>query len=144
MFDTAYPRRSPGGAHSLLPGHSWWRGLGLSFLAISVALGAAVLAGLVAGRTRGLVPGASGAFTAMLWGWAVAQYPAMLPGSLSIYGAAAPSISLVSECVVVGVIAVLVLPSFLLLYHLTQGGFFADEETPEQFLASLSKDDTLA
>ncbi len=119
------------------------QGVGLPFLVVSFVLGGAVLAGLVAGRTRWLRYLAAGAFAAMLSGWAVAQYPAMLPGSLSIYTAAAPTSSLVTELVVVGVIALIVLPSFLLLFRLSQRGLLAEEETTEQFLTRLSKDDTV-
>ena len=118
------------------------QGVGLPFLVGSFVLGIAVLAGLVAGPTHWLRYMSAGAFAAMLWGWAVAQYPAILPGSLSIYAAAAPTGSLVSEFVVVGVIAVVVLPSFLLLFRLSQHGLLSDEETTEQFLANLSEDDT--
>ena len=119
------------------------QGLGLPFLVVSFVLGGTVLAGLLAGRTRWLRYVSAGAFAAMLWGWAVAQYPAMLPGSLTLYAASAPSSSLVSEFVVVGVIALVVLPSFLLLFRLSQRGLLAEDETTEQFLASLSKDDTV-
>lgn len=117
-------------------------GVGLPFLVVSFVLGTAVLAGLVTGPRPWLRYVAAGAFAAMLWGWAVAQYPAMLSGSLSIYAAAAPTSSLVSEFVVVGVIALVVLPSFLLLFRLSQRGLLAEEETTEQFLASLCEDDT--
>jgi len=118
------------------------QGIGLPFLVASFVLGTAVLVGLVSGRTHWMRYVSAGAFAAMLWGWAVAQYPALLPGSLSADAAAAPTGSLVSELVVVGVIAVVVLPSFLLLFRLSQRGLLAEEETTEQFLASLPEDDT--
>jgi cytochrome bd ubiquinol oxidase subunit II len=122
--------------------HRLTQGVGLPFLVVSFVLGISVLVGLVVGRTHWLRYVSAGAFAAMLWGWGVAQYPAMLPGSLSIFGAAAPTGSLVSEFVVVGVIAVVVLPSFLLLFRLSQRGLLAEEETTEQFLARLSEDNT--
>lgn len=101
-------------------------GPGLPLVVVSFALGTAVLAGLATGRTRWLRYLAAGAFAAMLWGWAVAQYPAMLPGSLSLQQAAAPRTSLFVELAVIGVIVLIVAPSFLLLYRLSQRGLLEE------------------
>ena len=115
-------------------------GAGLPFLVVSSVLGVGVLAGLMTGRVRWLRYLAAGAFTAMLWGWAVAQYPALLPGSLSLQAAAAPTTSLVSELVIIGVIVLIVVPSFLLLYRLSQTGLLVEGKTTEGLLASLPED----
>ncbi|HTT91574.1 MAG TPA: cytochrome d ubiquinol oxidase subunit II [Acidimicrobiales bacterium] len=112
-------------------------GAALPLLVISLLLGGAVLFGLSTKWTGPLRYLAAGAFAAMLWGWAVAQYPAMLPGSLSLAAAAAPTASLVTEVVVVGVIVAVVVPSFLLLYRLSQRGALAEGETTERLLAQL-------
>ncbi|HEY1830617.1 MAG TPA: cytochrome d ubiquinol oxidase subunit II [Acidimicrobiales bacterium] len=115
-------------------------GVGLPFLVISFVLGIGVLAGLLTGRIRWLRYLAAGAFTAMLWGWAVAQYPALLPGSFSLRAAAAPTTSQVSELVVIGVIALIVLPSFLLLFWLSQRGLLVEDKTTQGLLASLPEE----
>lgn len=110
-------------------------GDGLPFVVVSFVLGAAVLVCLVVHRTWIVRYLSAGAFMAMLWGWAVAQYPLLLPGSLTLRAAAAPSTSLIAELVVVGVIVVLVVPSFVLLYRLAQRDLLGD--TGAGLLASL-------
>ena len=67
-----------------------------------------------------LRPLAAGAVVAVIWGWGVAQFPYLLPRSLTIGEAAAPDPTLDVVFVVFGVAAVLVLPSLGLLYALTQ------------------------
>jgi cytochrome bd ubiquinol oxidase subunit II len=101
-------------------------GPGLPLLIISVLLGITVLALLVAGITGGVRFLAAGAFTAIIWGWGVAQYPSLLPGSLTLRGGAAPAASLITE--IVGVVAVLVAPSFALLYWLTQRNLLDEDD----------------
>ena len=64
--------------------------------------------------------------------------PRVLPGSLTLAEAAAPSASLVTEVVVVvGVIVGTVVPSFLLLCQLFQPGALAVGETTERLLGQL-------
>ena len=63
---------------------------------------------------------AVGAVVAVIWGWGVAQYPDILPGSLSLADAAAPSGSLEALLVVFVVAAVVIAPSLALLYYLDQ------------------------
>jgi cytochrome d ubiquinol oxidase subunit II len=58
----------------------------------------------------------------VIWGWALAQYPLLLPPHLTVHDAAAPAGAGVAELVVVGIIVVLVGPSFVLLYSLAQRG----------------------
>lgn len=107
--------------------HRLTAGAGLPLLVISVVLGTVVLVAVATRRTRLLRYLAAGAFAAMLWGWAVAQYPAMLPGSLTLHQAAAPTASLVALAVVVAVVALIVIPSFILLYRLSQRGLLVEE-----------------
>lgn len=118
--------------------HRLTGGVGLPFLVISLVLGTVVLVGLWTRQTRWLRQLAGAAFAAMLWGWAAAQYPALLPGSLTLHAGAAPSAVLVAEVGVVVVMVVLVVPSFLILYRLSQRGLLAEEETTAHFLAGLS------
>ncbi len=93
---------------------------GLPLVILSVLCGVGLLAVLLRGGRRPLRPLAAGAVVAVIWGWAVAQFPYLLPTSLKIGEAAAPSPTLVIVFVVFAVAAVLVLPSLALLYTLSQ------------------------
>ena len=79
----------------------------------------ALLQLLRAGR-RGLRPLAVGAVVAVVWGWGVAQFPYLLPTTLTISESAAPPETLAAVAVVFLVAAVVVLPSLGLLYWLSQ------------------------
>jgi hypothetical protein len=64
----------------------------------------------------------------VVWGWGVAQYPALLPGTaVTLSNAGAPHSTLVALVVLFIAVAVLIGPSFALLYalhgrQLLQGG----------------------
>ena len=60
----------------------------------SLLCGVAVLVLLSRGARRGARPLAVGAVVAVVWGWAVAQHPYLLPTDLTIDQAAAPSATL--------------------------------------------------
>jgi cytochrome bd ubiquinol oxidase subunit II len=91
----------------------------LPLVIISAASGLAVIAFLATGRSRGLRPLSVLGVAAVVWGWGVAQYPALLPGtSLTLTSAAAPHAILVTVIVVFVAAALLVGPSFLLLFSL--------------------------
>lgn len=53
----------------------------------------------------------------ILWGWALAQYPYLLPPSLAIEAAAAPAITLRLTLYALGAGAVVLLPSLWYLFH---------------------------
>jgi cytochrome d ubiquinol oxidase subunit II len=93
---------------------------GLPFVILSAACGLAVLALLWRGRRRGARALAIGAVVAVVWGWGVAQFPYLLPETLTIKEGAAAGDTLTAVLVVFGVAVVLVLPSLGLLYTLTQ------------------------
>jgi cytochrome d ubiquinol oxidase subunit II len=93
---------------------------GLPLVALSALCGLAVLAMLLRGARRGLRPLAAGAVVAVIWGWGVAQFPYLLPTSLTISEAAAPEATLLTVLIVFCVAAVVVLPALGLLYWLTQ------------------------
>jgi cytochrome d ubiquinol oxidase subunit II len=93
---------------------------GLPLVILSALCGFGLLAVLLRGGRRLLRPLAAGAVVAVIWGWAVAQFPYLLPTSLKIGEAAAPDATLGVVFVVFGVAAVLVLPSLGLLYALSQ------------------------
>ena len=93
---------------------------GLPLVILSALCGFGLLAVLLRGGRRPLRPLAAGAVVTVIWGWAVAQFPYLLPTSLKIGAAAAPDATLEVVFVVFAVAAVLVLPSLGLLYALTQ------------------------
>lgn len=108
--------------------HHLTSGGGLGLFVASIVCGTVVLGLLASHRVVGLRYVAAATFATMLWGWAAAQYPAMLPGTLSLHAAAAPTASLVTELIVVGAIVLIVAPSFVLLYRLSQHGTLSDEQ----------------
>jgi cytochrome d ubiquinol oxidase subunit II len=61
-----------------------------------------------------------GAGTAVLWGYFAAAFPYILPTSLSISGAAAPSATLTAVIIVFVAAVLTVIPSLALLYTLSQ------------------------
>jgi cytochrome d ubiquinol oxidase subunit II len=93
---------------------------GLPLVILSAICGFAVLIMLARGRRRGLRPLAILAVAAVIWGWGVAQFPYLLPTSLTIGESAAPGPTLDSVLIVFGIAAVVVLPSLGLLYWLSQ------------------------
>ena len=93
---------------------------GWPFVIASGLLGGAALVLLrneVPRWTRAL---AIGAVVAVIWGWGVAQYPDILPGSLTLADAAAPAGSLEGLLVVFVAAALVIAPSLGLLYTLDQ------------------------
>jgi cytochrome d ubiquinol oxidase subunit II len=92
----------------------------LPLVIISAASGVAVIAFLVTGqRPQALRPLSVLGVAAVVWGWGVAQYPALLPGTgLTLTSAAAPQSVLDTVIVVSVAAALLVAPSFLLLFSL--------------------------
>jgi cytochrome d ubiquinol oxidase subunit II len=93
---------------------------GIALVVLSGICGSAALGLLVIGRSRGLRVAAVGAGVTMIWGYFAAAFPYILPTSLSISDAAGSSGSLTSVIVVFIAAAVLVIPSLVLLYTLSQ------------------------
>jgi cytochrome d ubiquinol oxidase subunit II len=92
----------------------------LPLVILSVLCGIGLLGVLLRGGRRPLRPLAAGAVVAVIWGWAVAQFPYLLPTSLRIDQAAAPGSTLDVVFVVFVIAALLVLPALGLLYVLSQ------------------------
>ena len=81
--------------------------------------GLAVLALLTAGRPGGIRVIAAAGVAAVIWGWGVAQYPVLLPGTaVTLSNAGAPHTTLVAIVVLFVVAVVIVGPSFALLFSL--------------------------
>jgi len=91
----------------------------LALVIVAGGCGLAVLALLATGRSDGLRALSALGVTAVVWGWGVAQYPVLLPGTgLTLTTASAPHSVLVTIVVVFVSAALLVGPSFLLLFSL--------------------------
>jgi cytochrome bd ubiquinol oxidase subunit II len=103
-------------------------GRALPLVVVSVLAGATVLILLVLDKVTLVRPLAAVAVAAVAAGWAIAQYPYVVPPDLTIAGSAAPAAAGATELVVVVIIVVLVAPSFVLLFRLAQRGHLRDTE----------------
>jgi cytochrome bd ubiquinol oxidase subunit II len=103
----------------------------LPLVIVSGLCGAGVLVLLVRGTRRGTRVLAAGAVVAVVWGWAIAQDPYLLPQVLTIDQAAAPSDTLTALLIVFGVAVLVVLPSIGLLFTLTQRNLVEEGERPQ-------------
>jgi cytochrome d ubiquinol oxidase subunit II len=94
-------------------------GRALPLVILAGVCGLAVLALLTAGRPAVSRASAALGVAAVVWGWGVAQYPVLLPGTaVTLTNAGAPQATLVA-LVVLSVVVVLVIgPSFALLFAL--------------------------
>ena len=105
---------------------------GLPLVIVSALCGLGVLALLWRGAGRGARPLAVGAVVAVVWGWGVAQYPYLLPQTLTIKDGAGAGETLTSVLIVFGVAVVTVLPALGFLYTLTQRSVLEGEvEAPQ-------------
>ena len=95
-------------------------GRGWPLIGASVVLGGAALVAIGQRAPFGTRPLAIGAVVAIIWGWGIAQYPDILPGTLTLTDAAAPAGSLGSLLIVFVAAALLIAPSLALLFWLTQ------------------------
>jgi cytochrome d ubiquinol oxidase subunit II len=69
-----------------------------------------------------------GAVATVIWAWGVGQWPYLLPESLTVADAAAPSGTLTTVIVVFAVAAVVIIPAFALLYVLDQRGVLEEDD----------------
>ncbi len=104
-----------------------WNGLTSSAKALPVQFftgGAAVTAfwGLWSRRYRVARVAAAAQVVGIVWGWALAQYPLILPPALTIHAAAAPPITLRLITIALGVGAVVLLPSLWYLFRVFKSG----------------------
>jgi cytochrome d ubiquinol oxidase subunit II len=94
-------------------------GRALPLVVVAGVCGLAVLALLTVGRLRGVRVIAALAVAAVVWGWGVAQYPVLLPGTaVTLANAGAPHATLIALIVVFIAAVLLVGPSFGLLFTL--------------------------
>ena len=105
------------------------RALPVVILGVVCGFGALVL--LARDATRGARALAVLAVAGLVFSWGVAQWPYLLPESLTVSDAAAPSGTL-NALVVTVVLAVLIVgPGFVLLYVLAQRGVLPEEGVPD-------------
>jgi cytochrome bd ubiquinol oxidase subunit II len=102
-------------------------GDGLPLVLASVVCGAGALVLLWRGAQRGLRPLAVAAVVAVIWGWGVAQYPYLLPTTLTIEEGAGASETLTAVLVLFGVAVVVVLPALAVLFTLDQRTLLEEE-----------------
>ena len=99
----------------------------LPFVILSTACGVASLVLLRRGATHATRLVAIAAVASVVVGWGVAQWPYMLPETLTVSEAAAPSGTLAALLVATLLAVVIVLPGFVLLYRLDQKSLLPDE-----------------
>ena len=116
-----------GGTFADLPASSHYvygrlTGIALPLVAISIAAGIAVLGMLWLRWYHPLLLRGTAAIAVatVVWGWGLAQYPYLLPTSLTLAAGSAPTAALDAEFVVAGLAVLLVAPGFALLYYLQQ------------------------
>jgi cytochrome d ubiquinol oxidase subunit II len=100
---------------------------GLPLVLLSLACGLGALLALRRGARRGVRPLAVGAVVAVIWGWGAAQYPYLLPQTLTIEQGAGASETLTAVLVVFGIAVVVVLPALALLFTLDQRSLLDEE-----------------
>jgi len=94
-------------------------GRSLPFVVVAGVCGLVVFALLAIGRPIGIRIIAALGVAAVVWGWGVAQYPVLLPGTaVTLSSAGAPQDTVVAVIVVFVAAVLLVGPSFALLYAL--------------------------
>jgi len=105
------------------------RGLPLVILSAASGVGALVM------LTRRLRVGARvlavAAVGSLVLAWGVAQWEYLLPESLTVSAAAAPSGTIVAVLVATGLAVLLVVPAFVLLYVLDQKDLLPEEGVPD-------------
>jgi cytochrome bd ubiquinol oxidase subunit II len=99
----------------------------LPLVLVSLLCGAGALVLLWRGAPRGIRPLAVAAVVAVIWGWGVAQYPYLLPQTLTIDEGAGASETLTAVLVVFGMAVVIVLPALALLFSLDQRSLLEEE-----------------
>jgi cytochrome d ubiquinol oxidase subunit II len=100
---------------------------GLPFVVIAAVAGAGSLWALLRASPTGARILAMAAVASVVLAWGVGQWDYMLPESLTISEAAAPTGTIVAVLVAVGLAVLLVLPGFVLLYVLDQRGSLPEE-----------------
>ena len=107
-------------------------GVALPLVIVSVLAGAASVTLIVLHRQWLLRIFGALSVAAVVAAWGLAQYPWLFPTRLSLAAAAAPGASQTAEIVVIGMVLVLVVPSFAFLYWLQQHGRLEQDSASTQ------------
>ena len=99
----------------------------LPLVIVSVVSGVGALVLLVRDAARGARVLAVAAVASLVVAWGVAQWPYLLPESLTVSAAAAPTGTLTAVLVAVALAAVVVLPAIALLFFLDQRSLLPEE-----------------
>ena len=103
----------------------------LPFVILSVVSGVGALVLLVRQAARGARAVAVAAVASLVVAWGVAQWPYLLPESLTVSAAAAPSGTLEAVMAAVALAVVVVLPAFGLLFFLDQRSLLPEERVDD-------------
>ena len=107
------------------------RSRALPLVVLSAALGVAALLLVSRRAARGARLAAVAAVVCVVGAWGVAQWDYLLPTSLTVTAAAAPSGTMAAVFVATGIAAVVVVPAFVLLYVLDQRTLLPEEGVTE-------------
>ena len=110
----------------------------LPLVILSLVCGLAALVLVARAARRGARLAAVGAVASLVVAWGVAQWDYMLPKTLTVAAAAAPSGTITAVLVATGLAAVLIVPAFVLLYVLDQKTLLPEESGPEPTVPSPS------
>ena len=110
----------------------------LPLVIVSAVSGLAALALVHRDTGRGARIAAVVAVGSLVVAWGVAQWDYLLPKSLTVSAAAAPSGTITAVLVAAGLAAVLIVPAFVLLYALDQRSLLPEEGMPEPTLVPRS------
>ena len=106
-------------------------GRALPLVVLAGVCGIAVVTLLAGGRLTGVRGIAALGVAAVIWGWGVAQYSVLLPGTaVTLSNAGAPDDTLVAIVILVIVAVLLIGPSFILLYSLQSRRLLSTDEAP--------------
>ena len=100
---------------------------GLPLIILSALCGIGMLLVLLLGGRLLLRPLAAGAVIAVIWGWFIAQFPYLLPTSLTISHGAAPDPTLGAIFIVFAIACIVVLPALAILLILAQSDLLEHE-----------------
>ncbi|HEX4304450.1 MAG TPA: cytochrome d ubiquinol oxidase subunit II [Solirubrobacterales bacterium] len=93
---------------------------GLPLVIVSAVSGIGMMIVLLSGGRLLLRPLAAMAVIAVIWGWFVAQFPYLLPTTMTISEGAAPTATLGAIFIVFGIACVVVIPALMILFILAQ------------------------
>jgi cytochrome bd ubiquinol oxidase subunit II len=108
---------------------------GLPLVIVSAVCGGGALLLIREPARRGARLAAVGAVVGVVAAWGVAQWDYLVPRSLTVSAAAAPSATIATVLVASALAAVIVLPGFALLYALDQKTLLPEESLPEAMRA---------